>query len=435
MKNGLSRRVDAGGFLCYDAEGTQAAGEVSAVKRLSRRESIPDYVEALDGFRAMGVLLVVAFHFWQQSWIDLSFTVFGYRIDFSNFVVNGAFGVELLFLISGFCLYYPLAMHPERPLSLGNYVYKRAVRILPGYYLCVLVSAAWQIGRLEPSLLREQLWGNLGLVQMMTPGLAYNHLNGPLWSIAIEVQFYLVFPLLVRPFRKHPYWVALVAFLIGETWRWYLRDIDYSRIGFLMNQLPGMIDVFVSGMLAAHVVAACRRGLDDDRRRALAPAFAVGVLLFLLLFWLSCKYVGRLRYADIPENSSRMRMDVRKFLVAGFGGAIACSALASKWLRRALGNGVSRFISTISYQVYLWHAWIALRLKELHIPAYATERPMDDVAWRAPYLLLSLALTLVVAVALTYAFERPIARFCLRHMPRWARPRPPKKEGPAHADN
>ena len=402
--------------------------EVRRLKRLSRRESIPDYVDTLDGFRALGTLLVVAFHYWQQSWIALGFTVLGYRVDTSNLVVNGAFGVELLFLLSGFCLYYPLAMHPERPLSLGNYVYKRAVRILPSYFLCVIVSAASQIGRLDPALLREQFWGNMTLTQMMTPSLAYNHLNGPLWSIAIEAQFYVVFPLLAKAFKKRPFGVMLGAFLIAEGWRWYLRDIDYSRIGFLMNQLPAMIDVFVGGMLAAHVVACCRRGLRGRQQQRLAPAFAVATLAFLLLWILAAKYMGRLRFVDMPENESRMRMDIRKFLVAGFGGSIACSAMASKWLRRALGNPVSRFISAISYQIYLWHAWYALRLKEWHIPPYATERAMDDEAWRWPFLWLCLALTLATALLLTYGFERPISRFAMRRMPRWARPREDKEE-------
>lgn len=397
-------------------------------KRLSRRDSIPDYVESLDGFRALGTLLVLVFHYWQQSWVSLDFTVLGYRVDTANYVTNGAFGVELLFVLSGFCLYYPLAMHPEKRLSLGNYAFKRAVRILPSYFLCVLIASAWQIGRLDPDTLRAQFIGNMTLTQMMTPGLAYNRINGPLWSIAIEAQFYVLFPLLARPFRKHPYRVALAAFVVAEAWRLYLRDIDYSRISFLMNQLPAMIDVFVGGMLAAHVVAQCRRGLPEERLRALAPAFALGTLLFLGLWVLAAKYMGRLRYSDIPENLSRMHMDMRKFLAAGFSGAVACSALASGWLRKALGNPLSRFVSAISYQVYLWHAWIAMRLKDLRIPAYATERPMDDAAWRWPYVALCVGLTLVVAVIITYGFERLVSRLCMRHMPRWAKPRETGKE-------
>ena len=96
-------------------------GEVMDMKDALRgRDCIPDYVDTLDGFRALGVLLVMIFHFWQQSWFTFSFTVFGYRVDFTNIVVNGSFGVDILFILSGFCLYYPLAMHPERRLHVGS---------------------------------------------------------------------------------------------------------------------------------------------------------------------------------------------------------------------------------------------------------------------------------------------------------------------------
>ncbi len=394
------------------------------MKRLSRRESIPDYVDTLDGFRALGVILVMIFHFWQQSWFTFAFTVFGCRVDFTNIVVNGAFGVELLFILSGFCLYYPLAMHPGRRLHLGNYVYKRAVRILPGYFLCVIVSSAYQIGRLDAATLRSQFFANMTLTQMMTPALSYNRLNGVLWSLAIEAQFYVLFPLLARAVRRRPYLTMLAAFAVGESFRWYIRAVDYSHIGFLMNQMPAMIDVFVGGMLAAHVAAQLQRTLDDSQKRSLAPAFAAAALAFLALWIIAAVYMGKLRYDTMPENLSRLRMQTRKYLVAGFSGAICCSVLSARWLHRALGCRIARFFSVISYQLYLWHIWIALRLKDFRIPGYATERPMDDAAWRAPYLLLSLALAIGAAAALTYAFERPAARFLLNHAPRWAQPKP-----------
>ena len=265
------------------------------------------------------------------------------------------------------------------------------------------------------------------LTQMMTPAVAYNRLNGVLWSLAIEAQFYLIFPLLALAMRRWPYRTALVAFLVGEGFRWYIRDIDYSQVNFLMNQMPAMIDVFVGGMLAAHVAAQLQRILDDGQKRKLAPAFAVATLMFLLMWILASVYMGRLRYDSMPENLSRLRMQTRKYLIAAFSGAACCSALSTGWMRRALGNRVARFFSVISYQLYLWHIWIALRLKDFHIPAYATERPMDDEPWRAPYLLLSLALAIVVAALFTYGFERPVSRFLTAHAPKWARGKPGKE--------
>jgi peptidoglycan/LPS O-acetylase OafA/YrhL len=67
---------------------------------------------------------------------------------------------------------------------------------------------------MHPDTLLEQFIGNMTLTQMTTPALAYNQLNGALWSIAIEAQFYVLFPLLVKAFRRHPYGVMLAAFLV-----------------------------------------------------------------------------------------------------------------------------------------------------------------------------------------------------------------------------
>ncbi len=396
------------------------------MKLNARARAIPDYVDTLDGFRAVATFLVLIFHYWQQSWVSMVVHIGPVAIDFTPIVSIGSLGVELLFALSGFCLYYPLAVHPERRLHAGQYAYKRAVRILPTYFLCVIVCSVYQIGRLDPALLREQFIGNMTLTQMSTASLAYNHLNPVLWSIAIEAQFYLIFPLLLPLFRKKPYWVMLAAFAIGEGWRMYLRDVDYSRIGWLMNQLPAMIDVYVGGMLAAHVAAQLKRLLDERQRAALRPAFTLAAMMFAATYFLAVMYIGALRYEDVPENLSRLQMHTRKFVAVAFCGAIAASVFSCAWMHRLLGNPVTRFVSTISYQVYMWHGWIALRLKEWNLPPYATERPMDDPAWRWPYMLLCIALSLAIAILMTYLVERPISRFCLAHAPRWAKPKPPR---------
>lgn len=399
------------------------------MQKNARSRTIPDYIDTLDGFRAIAAVLVMMFHYWQQSWVSMVVQLGPVRIDFTPIVSFGGVGVELLFVLSGFCLYYPLAMHPERRLDIGTYIYKRCVRILPSYLLCVIVCSVYQIGRLDANLLLEQFIGNMTLTQMTTASLAYNHLNPVLWSLAIEAQFYVIFPLLLKIYRKKPYLVMAAAVVIGETWRWYQREIDHSRINWLMNQLPGMIDVFVGGMTAAHVTALFKRTLTDEQKKAFAPAFSLLAVMFFMVYIFVVKYIYVHRYDNVADNLSRLQMYTRKFLIIGFAGMIFSSVFAGRWLHRLLGNPVTRFVSTISYQLYLWHMWICLRLKDFRIPAYTTERPMDDPEWRMPYLLLSIGLSLIAAVLMTYFFERPVSQAALSHAPRWARPKKQKRNG------
>ena len=321
------------------------------MKRNGRSRTIPDYIDTLDGFRAIAAVLVMMFHYWQQSWVTMAVRIGPWTIDFTDIVSMGGLGVELLFILSGFCLYYPLAMHPERKLNIGSYVYKRCVRILPTYLLCVVVCSVYQIGRLNPDLLREQFIGNMTLTQMATASLSYNHLNPVLWSIAIEAQFYVVFPFLLKIFRKQPYWVMLGAFLIGETWRWYQREIDHSQINWLMNQLPGMIDVFVGGMLGAHVTAMLKRTLTEEQKKAYAPMFTAALIMFFMLYLLTTQYISLRRYDNLPDNLSRLQMYTRKFILIAFAGCVVSSVFSCRWVHLLLGNPVMRFGSTISYQL------------------------------------------------------------------------------------
>lgn len=403
-------------------------------KKNSRAASIPDYVDTLDGFRAVATFLVLIFHYWQQSWVTMVLKLGPISIDFTPIVSMGSLGVELLFVLSGFCLYYPLAMHPERKLHVGQYAWKRFARILPTYFLCVIVASVYQIGKMDPATLREQFIGNMTLTQMTTAALAYNRINGVLWSIAIEAQFYLLFPFLLKIFKKKPYWVMAGAFIIGETWRWYLRDVDHSQINWLMNQLPGMIDVYVSGMLAARIAAQLKHTLTDEQQKSLQPMFTIGTIMFAMVFILVTMYIYPLRYRDIADNLSRLQMHTRKFVMIAYSGAVTCSVMSCRWMHLLLGNPITRFVSTISYQVYLWHMWIGLRLKDFRIPDYVTERPMDDPAWRWPYMVLCCVLTLIASVFMTYCVEKPCAKFLLSRAPRWARPkkvrRRPVKEAP-----
>ena len=130
---------------------TDAISAARPPRRLSARaRSIPNYLDTLDGFRAAATLLVLLFHYWQQSWVGYSWQVrlgtYTLNINLEPWIITGGLGVEILFLLSGFCLFYPLAMNPEREFNAREFAYKRFVRILPSYYLCFLVGAGGAAG-------------------------------------------------------------------------------------------------------------------------------------------------------------------------------------------------------------------------------------------------------------------------------------------------
>lgn len=402
----------------------------------SRANSIPDYLDTLDGFRAAATLMVMLFHYWQQSWVGYSWRwqigSFALNINLEPWIVTGGLGVEILFLLSGFCLFYPLAMNPDRPFNAREFAYKRFVRIMPSYYLCFFVGAIVQLGCMPWAEMRmyqlsdREWWyhfiGGLFFGQTATARMYTNPFNGVLWSLPIEMEFYIIFPLVLRMFRRHPVSVTVCAMLIGESWRFYLRNIDSSNMIFLMNQLPSMIDVFIGGMFAAWLVGKIKHVLAKEQLSALAPAFTALTIALVAFFLMDQVQVYNSR--SLPGGTALAQMHMRKFNIMAVGLAIACSAFSCGWLRKLFGNPFTRFISTISYQLYMWHMLIALRLKEWHIPPYTIppdgSYPMHDVSWRMPYMMISLALSLVISTAITYLFERPMTRALTGRRPAWA---------------
>lgn len=403
-------------------------------KRLNRRaRDIPNYLDTLDGFRAAATIMVLLFHYWQQSWVGFSWNIqlFGHSFNISvePWIVSGGLGVEVLFLLSGFCLFYPVAMNPQKPFKAREFAYKRFARIMPSYYLCFLVGAILYLGCTPWADLRsyqlsnKEWWyhfiGGLFLGQTSTPRMYTNPFNGVLWSLPIEIQFYLLFPLILRAFRKHPHAVMISAFVIGESWRFYLRSIDSSNIVYLMNQLPGMIDVFVGGMYSAWLTGRIKRVLDDEQKKALAPLFTTLTIGFVLFFWLDQMLFNASRLAS--GGTSIAQMNLRKYNIIALGLAIMSSAFSCNWLRRIFGNPFTRYISSISYQLYMWHMLVALRFKEWHIPEYTIPEgqsyPMYDESWRLPYFMISLVVSLAIATLITHCFEKPISHALNKHRP------------------
>ncbi len=99
------------------------------------------HIGVMDGLRGIAILLVLIFHVWQLSWLDFTALLHSpIYIDF--FDRFGFLGVETFLFISVFCLFYPYARHrfEQYPLiSCRDYLSNRALKILPSYYLGILL--------------------------------------------------------------------------------------------------------------------------------------------------------------------------------------------------------------------------------------------------------------------------------------------------------
>lgn len=176
--------------------------------------------------------------------------------------VGAELGVQGFFVLSGYLVWASL----ERSSSLGLYAEKRARRLLPGYVTVILVCAIAAVVlvpavRADLGQLAAYLGWNLTFLNFMAPGLPgvfeanrFTEINGALWTLKIEVMFYLVLPVLAFVLRLagKQRWILFVLIYAGaEVWRLLLEQASATQGGMMVElarQLPGQMSFFITGI-------------------------------------------------------------------------------------------------------------------------------------------------------------------------------------------
>jgi peptidoglycan/LPS O-acetylase OafA/YrhL len=191
--------------------------------------SIDDKDIAINAWRGFAALLVAYFHCRQITWIGIEQfrkTTTGFDLNtlfsYLTFPINwGSAGVPIFFVISGYCIHRgtarKLLANPAAPFNTGNFLMRRFARIYPVLLAALLLTFAFdtlsrsytpvssKIGVLDLHLFIVNLFSLQGVA-----GRTFGS-NGALWTLSLEVQFYLVYPLLIALRRR----IGMKAVLIG----------------------------------------------------------------------------------------------------------------------------------------------------------------------------------------------------------------------------
>ena len=385
------------------------------------------YVDTCDGLRTMAVMIVAWYHIWQQSWLFPGLYIFGKDISFDPLVRSGYIWVDIMILISGFCLYLPWARMrydggtPAKPLDFSA---RRLMRIHPSYLLTIAIMFAVAMATnayYYPEHLRRDLFSHLTYTHMFFYDAYYaSNLGGALWTLAVEMQFYLIFPLLARAFYKLPattFAVMTAAALCFRGW----AAMNFKDVSMYCNQLPAYLDTFALGMAAAAIHAWLAQKKPNAFTRVLCTALSAAALCLL---W----EVVRMQ-AQRPGVEAIRLGQMNNRLAMGILGAVllVASANAGLVLRRLLGNPITRGISRVSFQFYIWHQTIAVWLITYKVIPSTYENPNweGDHRWQVAYTAACFIISLLAAAALTYGFERPVAAWLEK---KWKRMRTGRKE-------
>ena len=412
----------------------------SAEKQLAAKRIDTKYVDVLDGIRAISVIIVMIFHFAQQTWIFpilktpfLSF-IGVTRIRLADFFLVGYLFVDMLVLISGFLLFLPLMRHiflGEDMADWKSYARRRAARILPSYYLSVLVLFfAFALPKGEyasTSAALRDLFTHLTFTQMLFVDTYLTTKCGVvLWTVAVEVWFYVIFPFIAEAMKrfsrrdtgtKRTRAYAAIAFifillhLLSFLWQELVVVRQQSYLGMYINQLPAFLGVYANGMaLALALVLISKHCKRSGWIAAISTVASLAAIAYVIRMMNEC--------ASLKPNEAQLWQVTERFrLSAAFTVFILSTVLAAKWYRFLFSNVLMRFLAGISYNLYIWHQWLSTQLKyEWRIPYWRGSVPPNQFykrTWMNKYALVITVAAFAAAILVTYLFEKPASRLIL----------------------
>ena len=377
-------------------------------------------IGVLHGFRALMVLAVAHYHIWQQGWLGQYAYIGTQVISWDSVTRSSYLFVDGMLLLSAFLLYLPHArgrLDGSTPPTLKTFYLRRAARILPSYWLAVIAAflliALPQHSYANAWAAVKDLLAHFSFTFMFTSETyLQTPLNGALWTIAVEVGFYLLFPLLAQGADRHPGLTFSLMGAVGIGWRcavWQCMD----QLSMLVNQLPAFMDVFALGMLGAKVYArgeAFLRRAHPMARRGLRLLCVAGFLLSLIGVFEILKYqsiAGGAGYPALFRSQLRTRLPFALAILL----SMLCAAEMPRPAQKLLDNRLTRYLATISMNLYIWHQPLAVQMLKawFDVETLHASRPLQ-----CAYTVLCYAVSFCVAALVTFGFEKPWAKRWLR---------------------
>jgi len=347
----------------------------------------PSRLLFLDGLRGFAILTVMLRHYYMQTchigfprWAD----VFGIEV-----------GVRLFLALSGFGLAWAYLGPKQRPFCTRDFFLRRCCRVLPTYYVALLLAVCLALPMAPHELLRQ-----VGTHVTLTHNLFSDTvlgLYGPFWSMALEFQLYLFFPFVLWSFRRWGVGKTLLGlFLFHVAFRTYTMRYGtiYNPYTFTVQwSVLGRLFIFALAMGASTLVA---KWQISPPSRLLHQLIPVATSLLLIGGVLTRHSLG------VVHPISGLCYSF------GFVGVILWCSIRQDWLTRLLQFRLLTTLGTMSYSVFLVHAHI---LTYMVSPWYASLQSPPS-----PLVVLPFALAAMVTVSWLFHWgvEKPLSDYFYR---------------------
>jgi peptidoglycan/LPS O-acetylase OafA/YrhL len=335
------------------------------------------YIPILDGWRAVAILLVLAFHGIYNS------NITGYKhLQLVSPLVGrvGAMGVLIFFAISGYLITQRLLVETvaRGQFSIREFYIKRVFRILPplaAYLFVIAVLFALGFLRLQAR--------DLTAVVFLTNYIRGTWYTSHFWSLSVEEHFYLVWPVCAFLLGwRRAMWVGFGVIAAVAIWRpWALRQVSNpSDVAGVLQHTDMRIDYIMMGAVMALLIHFYPAVLPALKKMG----SIYGLTALVLLLWLSTR--------NAPVDMRSVQAVILTLMVC-------VSALAdAKLPRLLLSNRPILFLGKVSYSLYIW--------QQLFLA------PTTLSGWNSPKMLPLKYLAAFVTAYISYRFmERPFIHY------------------------
>ena len=390
-------------------------------------------LKGFDGMRALACLAVLFHHLIQRFTTNPA----------TDWLEPGEVGVSLFFVLSGALLSYPFWHHyvtGQKAPDLKKYAVNRAARIMPAFYLVLLISAI-----LSVYLIGEYRWERFWAAIFFVAPYHYvsffpSDLDPPLWSIGLEVSCYVLLPFFLLPL----FWlkvrrvsiaigIMVVAIVALQFLHYVVIDVfmtspegkgwQYGPIGGAKFWLPywsitSFMGQFLLGSLAALGIA----GLESRMRNQGHFGFDLLAIVGLVT---SCWFVITYLQSGMPNQITGQPYLAPGF--AAFCALILFSLHYSVVMYKLIDNPLFKHIATLSFGLYLWHFMVMEVIKLVWEPSFVYHR-MTDWVWWLELCVITVVVSWCLAAFSYYLFEAPILNWARTSYANYAKKKAPLGE-------
>ncbi len=360
-----------------------------------------EYFSNLDILRFLAFFVVFANHI--SSFLHFPASVGTPGTAAFTYLQIGDIGVAFFFVLSGFLITYFLEKEREQKgdISLRNFYVRRVLRIWPLYFLAlgtiVAISLSFQGFALYKTYVdwREVLWHLFFIGNVFR---AFHHTSNEmiavLWSVAVEEQFYLVWPILFKLGRKYFNCIILLGVIISMAYRYHYANQFEVREFFTFTV---MIYLFAGAFIGVHGKKI--RSFFEGRGLVIGTASFAGVAALLSVRGLVFPYSYPQWFIALDGLIFALLFALI-ILSASYGGGEASNSRVSR---------VFRYLGSISYGLYVYHL-IALTTI-LFVAGKLGFNYYDLNAWKFFGLAAAvLSFTILIASVSYRYFEKPFLR-------------------------